>query len=343
MRAFLKNLLRLAGGAIAVGILLVVIAFSMDNRVFTKWHNVDYDIGDGWRLWNGVDSGREDTANAEDTDEASAVSDDSHVLTYEKIKSLDFSMFAGKLHIEEGKEFTLKVNEEGGKRVSSEVTDGVWTLKEKSIREKNSGGENNITIFGVDINLDNTAHRRDLTEVYITIPKNFTADKISLSVGAGTITAESLSANSGSISVGAGTCSIEELNVKDRSSYQVDAGMLKINNAIINDGTMTCAAGKIEIEDGTIHNSTISCTAGAIDIKGSITGDSDIRTSVGSINLRLDGKEEDYNYTIDCNLGSLKLNGTKYSGINKHIVQKNSAPNNMALNCDIGSISMNID
>ncbi|SHO44970.1 DUF4097 family beta strand repeat-containing protein [Anaerocolumna xylanovorans] len=342
MRVFLKNLFRIAGGTIAVGIVLVIVALGMDNRVYTKWQNVDISYGDGWGIWNGGSNYGEEVS-AEDTEVKDTGTDNTYPVTYQKVKSLDFHIFAGKLYIKEGDKFTLEVRNEGKNRISSEVKNGIWTLEEINTKQKASGKENKISVFGIDIDLDNTVSRKDLTEVYVTLPKGFTADKISLSVGAGTITADSLSADTGSIKVGAGTCSIDNLTVKDSSTYQVDAGMLEIEKGIINEGTLTCNAGKIGVEDGTIHNSTISCMAGTITIGGSITGDSSISTSVGTINLDLKGKEEDYNYTIDCNLGALTLNGTKYNGINKHITQKNSAKNNMTLSCDVGTISVNID
>lgn len=343
MRVFLKNLFRIAGGAIALGIVLLIVALGMDNRVYTKWHRVDLSLGNGWIIWNGDGYDEEAAPTADNVKETEGSTESMYPVSYQNVKSLDFHMFAGKLYIKEGKEFSLDINEEGNKRISSEVKDGIWTLREKSGGQKTADGENNITIFGIDINLSNPVRNKDLTEVYVTIPKGFTADKLALSVDAGTITADSLAANTGSITVGAGTCKINELNVKDSSSYKVDAGMLEIDNGTINNGTMSCAAGRIGIDDGVIHNGNISCMAGSIDINGSITGDSQISASVGAINLKLDGKEEDYNYTIDCNLGTLMLNGTRYSGINKHITQKNSAPNTMTLNCDVGSISMNID
>lgn len=346
MKVFLKNLFRLAGGAIAIGIVLVIVALGMDNRVYTKWQDINVGYGGNWVFWNrNYDDGDETLAKdtgLKDTAVKAADTDQAYPVTYQNVKSLDFHMYAGKLSIKEGKKFTLEVRNEGRNKIASEVKNGIWTLKEVSSRDRTSGKENVISVFGIDIDLDNTVSR-DLMEVYVTLPKGFKADKMSLEVGAGTINADSLSAGTGNIRVGAGTCNIDKLTVKDSSSYQVDAGTLEIEEGMINNGTLTCEAGKIGVEDGTIHNTTISCMAGTISIDGSITGDSEVSTTVGTINLNLKGKEEDYNYTVDCNLGSLTINDTKYSGINKHITQKNSAKNNMALNCDVGTISVNID
>ncbi len=351
MKAFIRNLFRIAGGAIAIGILLVIVALSMDNKVYTRWNKVDLNLGDGYTLWNNGNNnsevqGGDNQGGGEIV--ASAVaserlnSDVNYPVTYQNVKSLDFHIFAGKLFIREGDKFSLDVNENGARRISSEVKNGIWTLKENSSKDKDSAGGNNISIFGININLDGSGSN-DYTEVYVTIPKDFKADNISLTVGAGAIKSDSLSANTGSIQVGAGSCSIDELNIKESSSYQVEAGMLEIDNCTINNADMSCAAGRIEIKDGAIHSGDINCTAGSIDIGGTITGDSRVSTSVGKIDLDLQGKEEDYNYTIDCNVGSLTINGTKYNGVNKHITQQNSAPNNMSLSCEVGSITMNIE
>ncbi len=351
MRAFIKNLFRIAGGAIAIGIILVLVAIGMDNKVYTKWHRMDLNLGDGYTLWNNEDvsnGGQTDNNQAGGKVVASANASEeintnkNYPVTYQNVKSLDFHIIAGKLFIKEGKEFSLDVNEKGSKRITSEVNNGVWTLQENSSKAENYDNDNNFSIFGINIDLNDSGNN-NYTEVYVTIPKDFSADDISLSVGAGAIKADTLSANTGKIQVGAGSCSIDELKIKENSSFQVDAGMLQIDKGTINNAGMTCAAGKIKFRDGIINNGDINCTAGGIDITGSITGDSTVSTSVGKIDLNLEGKEKDYNYTIDCNVGSLTINGTKYNGVNKHITQQNAAPNNMSLNCDIGSITMNID
>lgn len=334
MRAFIKNLIRLAGGSLVIGLVLLVIAFSMDNKVYSKWEGVNLDMGsvflnhwdDDW------DPTSDESINTENTEDAGLTSDadtdsaaeDTTVYqeTYKDVKNLDFTIYAGKLHIEEGDSFSIEVNSANKVKIVSEVRDGTWRLREKSDDSADNG--NKITVFGLNINLDKETNESNYTEVYITLPKDFSADNIKLSVGAGVLKAEKLTAKTGTITIGAGSSSIEEINIEQNAELKVEAGTLSIDG-------------------GSLHNSKITCSVGSVNIDGSITGESEISTTFGSINLNLEGKEKDYNYNVDCKLGTLTLNGTKYSGINKQITQKGSASNTMQLNCDMGSITMNID
>lgn len=328
MRAFLRNLLRLAVGAIAVGLVLAVVALSMDSKVYTRWNGVNVDASDLWLRW----SGNENREKAEDSsgisedsgDKVSQDKDETNLfpITYKNVKKLDFTMYTGKLVIKEGDEFSVDVNERGRDIIVSEVKNGIWTLRETK-GSTDGEADDSITVFGIDFQLAESG-KDDHTEVYVTLPKDFKADDIKLAVGAGIIQAESLTADTGSITVGAGTCDIKELKITDNSTYKVDAGSLTIHNADIRNGRLTCSVGSITID-------------------GSITGDSDISTSVGFVSLDLNGKESDYNYSMDCKLGTLTINGIQYNGINKSIVQESQAPNNMTLSCDVGSITMNID
>ncbi len=333
MRVFLKNLFRIAGGAIAIGLILGVVAFSMDNQVYAKWSNVNFNLANGWFHW--IDEDYEDSSDRSDDKidaetkkyliEAASIDNkdaaSGYPITYKDISELEINMLAGKLQIREGDSFSIDVSENGANRIVSEVKDGKWIIREKS---STSGEAGTLSVFGVDIDLDDMERRTDAVEVYITLPEDFVARKINLSVEAGLIKADMLAADTGRFSIGAGSIIIDELHMESKSTYEVAAGTLKIDDAVI-------------------HNVKIECTVGSVDIDGVITGESKISSSMGYIDLDLEGNKEDYDYSIHCKLGSLSLNGERYSGINTQITQKNKAANNMILSCDLGGIDMDID
>ncbi|WOO37356.1 DUF4097 family beta strand repeat-containing protein [Anaerocolumna sp. AGMB13020] len=333
MRVFLKNLLRIAGGAIAIGFILGVVAFSMDNQIYAKWSNVNFNLANGWFHW--IDEDYEDSSDTSDYKidaetkkyliEAASIDNkdttSGYPITYKDIKELEINMLAGKLQIREGDSFSIDVSENAENRIVSEVKDGKWIIREKS---STSGEAGTLSVFGVDIDLDDMERRTDAVEVYITLPEDFVARKIDLSVEAGLIKADMLAADTGRFSIGAGSIIIDELHMESKSTYEVAAGTLKI-------------------DDAAIHNVKIECTVGSVDIDGVITGESKISSSMGYIDLDLEGNKEDYDYSINCKLGSLSLNGERYSGVNTQITQKNKAANNMILSCDLGGIDMDID
>ncbi|MDF2869812.1 MAG: hypothetical protein K0R05_1387 [Anaerocolumna sp.] len=344
MRVFLKNLLRIAGGAIAIGLILGVVAFSMDNQVYAKWNKVNFNLVNGWFHWIDEDyynnseddynkyedsnSGSDhiaDTESGNDSKEVASIDDKDtesvYPITYKDVSELKIYILAGKLQIREGDTFSIDVSDNGENKIVSEVKDGKWIIREKN---SSSGGAGTLSVFGVDIDLEDMEGRNNAVEINITLPEDFIAKEIDLSVEAGLINADTLAANTGKITVGAGSIIIDELYVNEKSTYEVAAGMLKISEAVI-------------------HNAKIDCAVGSVDIDGVITGESRISSSLGYIDLDLEGNKEDYDYSVNCKLGSLSLNGERYSGINTQITQKNKAANTMLLSCDFGGIDMDID
>ena len=55
------------------------------------------------------------------------------------------------------------------------------------------------------------------------------------------------------------------------------------------------------------------------------------------------GKESDYNYTLDCGIGSLELNGKSYSGLGREQNIDNQASKKIAMECGIGEIELNFE
>lgn len=79
---------------------------------------------------------------------------------------------------------------------------------------------------------------------------------------------------------------------------------------------------------------------GSFDYTGSIRGSIAAECSMGSIDFLLDGDQMDYNYDIDCAMGSIEVDHREYAGIaaEKHI--DNDAAWNCSLECAMGGITL---
>lgn len=87
----------------------------------------------------------------------------------------------------------------------------------------------------------------------------------------------------------------------------------------------------------------IDTGVGAVTFAGTVTGKIELETGVGDVVLDLTGKEQDYNYKIECGVGTIQVGSTSYSALSHDTVLNNNAPYNMELECGVGTITVNFN
>lgn len=312
MKAFLRNLSKIALISIGVGIILIVVAYSMNKSVFDKIARDGYSIfgyNSGWSDWE-----NEDFSNSEDSD---FITNTDFIIPgkSDKVESLDINMIAGTLTIVEGDAFNLEVNNLENGRVNSDFSNGTWSIEDT---QSKSSSDNVIKIFGVNGLINN-----NISNIRITIPKDFNGKIIKLKCGAGSITAEKIMADMVSVTVGAGSCRIDELSSKENSEFIVGAGEIIINNL-------------------SAVNAKFNCSMGSISVKGNLKGMNSAICSMGTIDLNLEGKQEDYNYSGKCSMGTVSINKSNYTGLNQNFEKDNDADNEININCSVGTVNLKL-
>ncbi|BCJ94733.1 hypothetical protein acsn021_23020 [Anaerocolumna cellulosilytica] len=361
MRVFMKNLLKIAGIALLIGIILMIAGFSMDTTMFERPEDFSYSIlGRNFRnragFWFGekatTETAKKDTVpktsykderdwDEDDWDEyednegigsweeadRKDIYNDSldYPISYKKVDSLKLDVSSGTVTIKEGETFSVDVNEAGADYVKSEVSDGILKITDSGYFNADRNDEVHvISIFGVKVRTDkNNISWPDNTRIEITLPQEFKADKLTLSIGAGAIQADSLKAKTAIVNVGAGRIRIDELNVENASSYSV-------------------GAGELIIEDFTGRDIDVECGIGAISLSGIIKGVNEVNCGIGSVEMDINGKEEDYNYDVSSGIGTVRINNNKYSGIASESIKNTGAKDSFSLKCEIGKIDLKI-
>ncbi|MGB8454636.1 MAG: DUF4097 family beta strand repeat-containing protein [Anaerocolumna sp.] len=314
MNAFIKNSLKIAGVSILLGLMLAVVAFSMDNTVFDNWENFNISMGDN-NIHPGFWSDRADSKAWEEDDSFSG-----NEGSFEDIKSLSLDISYGTVTIKEGDSFGIDVENIPEDELNSTVKDGVWEINDNT---DNAGNDSKITIFGINI-INNNSHPFKAADIKLTVPEDFVFENLDIILDAGTIKADSLISDKADIDVGAGSLRINELTAREKSSYSIDTGELIIDELNANDAKINCGVGNL--------------TASGI-----ITGDSYVTNGIGNVELDIDGDEADYNYSVDCGIGTVIINDNSYSGVNSKTKKNNNAENSFTLDCGIGKIALKIN
>lgn len=236
--------------------------------------------------------------------------------TYDNVHSLDFDINYGKIRIIDGSSFRIDAyNLHEGSDFSSKVIDGVWTIEESSSKNNIFHG---IPISGISISKENKG-----PEIVITIPKEFEAKNIQISLGAGLLQADTIRSIDGSFEVGAGKMHISYLEITERSDYEVGVGSIVIDNM-------------------TASNIDAECSLGNLVMNGRITGNNNIQSGVGQILMELVGDKEKYYFDFNSGVGNVIMNGKGHQDVTMGHKSKSNLDGSFHLDNGIGNITLNI-
>jgi len=234
--------------------------------------------------------------------------------TVKDIRGLDIRMDYGEVFIISGDEFGIEAKNLYSKDgLKSNVSNGVWEISQKA--------SNVIHLFGYDIPISLGIKNFKTPSIKITLPEEFKAEDITISLDAGRLVAENLHADTAHFNVHAGSLEIDGLVVEEDSKYFV-------------------GAGQINLKEVDIENIKVECDVGAVIMKGIVIGDNEIQCNVGTISLDIDDEMDLYSFDIDSDLGNVIINNKRYRNFNK-TRDRNDYKGSFRLNVDVGNIKMN--
>lgn len=162
-------------------------------------------------------------------------------------------------------------------------------------------------------------------EITIAIPEGKSFQEVTLMTDAGIMKlSHHILAENIEIEIAAGELTAESITAEQELSADV-------------------AAGKLIVEDFSAKSLIVDCDVGAADLCGKVSGDVQGKCGVGEIFLGLTGREEDYDYAISCDLGSVHLNGRSISGMGQDTTIDNGKGNEIELECGVGEIEVTVE
>ena len=127
-------------------------------------------------------------------------------------------------------------------------------------------------------------------------------EEMELDLGAAELTADRLQARQFSLDIGAGVGTIQSLLTSEDASLDIDVGELTIGYFDGSDLELDCDTGQLSI--------TVA------------------------------GEEQDYNYDLECGIGSIDIGGSSYSGLSSSHSVDNGAARTISADCGMGAISL---
>ncbi len=147
---------------------------------------------------------------------------------------------------------------------------------------------------------------------------------------------------------------VSELNGSDYEAYTEDGAYI-VNGSTTHDNhivvtvpkdypfetvELSVAGGALAAENIHTRNLYTNCDKGAIDCSGSVSAVAEVRQLQGKTVLNIDGRQTDYNYSLDLDLGHIGVGEEQYAGPRQHQNIDNGAEKNINASCTMGSISI---
>lgn len=245
------------------------------------------------------------------------------------IRNLSFDISACDVTLKNGEAFSIE-----GKGISRcEVKNGTWYVSSK----RKKGFHLLENLFHPQNIFTNTTERK----VTITIPNTQVLHKISLDASAIDCKIERLACRELDLDVAAGSIKIVELS-SDETDISVNAGDIKINTfQIRGEADISCSMGDIKLgsqetrANNLCHKLEAECSMGDVKYYGKLTGENDVEVTMGSIKLDLSGTADQYDFSSDITLGSVRNEETE-------VFSRQPAPflGKGDLSCTMGDISV---
>lgn len=253
-------------------------------------------------LTDEVMEGLEDNVNY-DIDDSMIFADGFEVLTGDISKD-----FTGEGVLE------LDIEVGGCKFFLEESEDGDFHVEAENTR-KFQGYVSGKTLF-----IKGTMKTGSDSEIVLQVPAGFSFEKINMELGAGAMELGDMRAKELDLEVGAGQITADSLTV---DSLLVAVGM-----------------GEIVIDDMQVNKLDAQVGMGNFRAEGAVSEKVIVECAMGNIDMKLAGSEKDYDYSIECGMGNVKIGGSTYSGLGNEKDIDNDADRKMDVECAVGNIEI---
>ncbi len=145
-----------------------------------------------------------------------------------------------------------------------------------------------------------------------------------------------------SIDLGAGQMKLDGLKAKEMQ-MDIGAGQILADGLQADDISFAVGAGEIALTNAQLKQVKVEVGAGNCEIQGTILGDVDVECAMGNVSFALAGKQNEFNYEIQCVSGNITIGEDEYSGLVQEQSLSNNASKTMDLECAMGNLEVNFE
>lgn len=139
---------------------------------------------------------------------------------------------------------------------------------------------------------------------------------------------------------GAVVIQIPEDSGLTEASFDIGAGLLKIESIEAGELDINVGAGQAVIKSFEAGELDVECGAGQTTLKGKVNQSADIHCGVGELKMTLYGNQDDYDYDLKCGIGELTVGDYSYAGLGSERNLDNGTGRPMKIDCGIGRVEV---
>lgn len=252
-------------------------------------------------------------------------------VTADGIRELDIETGACQMYIGEtaGDEISIAITGECEDHYQYRIKDGdTFMLVHKNMKPGHIG------------DLWDQNHPKGDTEITLYLPEGMSLDDINIDFGAGKLETGELKAREIEINVGAGDCTFEKIEASESVNISLGAGKITVNALSTKEADFDMAAGELRINGANVsHETKVDVSMGQATLNGTFTGELEAECAMGNLYITLEGEESDYNYEVDCGMGSISIGGNSYDGVAERDIN-NGSNNKIDVTCSMGNIDV---
>ncbi len=141
------------------------------------------------------------------------------------------------------------------------------------------------------------------------------------------------------VELGAGSCIFNELNAAE-VSMEVGAGEAGITMLDAAKLDVTLGAGQVWFSNIQVNELDAEIGMGAFFASGTVNGNVDVECSMGSVEMVIQGREQDFNYSLEDAMGTICLGDNNYGGLAEEREINNHASKEMDIECSMGNVTI---
>ncbi len=126
----------------------------------------------------------------------------------------------------------------------------------------------------------------------------------------------------------------------DKVSLDAEAGSIKADRINARQLELSADAGNIQVEGGAAQVLEADCGLGTLSFAGAVASRLEADCELGSMELHLDGKKEDFSYTLETETGSIRIQDESFSGRSKKSLTNKGSSKSASLECEAGTITV---
>ena len=158
-------------------------------------------------------------------------------------------------------------------------------------------------------------------KITLTMPKDAELDSALFEFGAAEISMEDVTAKKLYLTVGAGELNADALTATELARFNVGAGVFYAKDVALTDAELVCGVGEMNVG-------------------GTFNGDTTADCGVGAMELRVHGEQEEYRGELNCGLGEIEFGNINIEGSGKQNHGTSSAERRMDIKCGIGEVDV---